>query len=75
MDIAGIVAALAPDHAIHAAHEQEGAGPDVQVKCSCGVRLTFLATQIAKLDPVQKAEIAFQVGTRGETKVRVRDGS
>lgn len=64
MDILGIVSAFAPDHAVHAAHEQEGVGPDVQVKCSCGVRLTFLATEIAKLEPAVKAEIAFQVGTR-----------
>jgi hypothetical protein len=86
MEIFGIVAALAPDHALHAAHEQTNEnGPDVQVKCSCGVRLTFLATEIAKLNPVQKAEIAFQVGGRSDVsppsvepivrKAKVSDGS
>jgi len=65
MDILGIVAALAPDHAVHATQEQlDSMGPDVDVKCSCGVRLTFLATEIAKLEPTTKAEIAFQIGTR-----------
>lgn len=68
MDILGIVAALAPDHALHVPHTQvDGPGPDVQVHCGCSVRLTFLATQLAKLDPIQKAEIAFQVGTRSAT--------
>lgn len=68
MDIIGIVAALAPDHVLHGHQSQlDAPGPDVQVLCSCGVRFTFLATQLAKLDPIQKAEIAFQVGTRGAT--------
>lgn len=51
--IAGIVAALAPDHSAHRGHElTAGAGGgDVEVKCSCGVRLTFLAAQIAALAP------------------------
>jgi len=80
MDILGIVAALSPDHAVHATQEQlDSTGPDVEVKCSCGVRLTFLATEIAKLEPAAKAEIAFQVGTRSEvtagSKGKVRDGS
>jgi hypothetical protein len=66
MDILGIVAALAPDHALHVPHEVIDSGADVQVKCGCSVRLTFLGVEIAKLDPVQKASIAFQVGTRSE---------
>lgn len=67
MDIIGIVAALAPDHVFHVPHEVvDTANTDVEVKCGCSVRLTFLATEIAKLDPIQKAEIAFQVGTRSE---------
>lgn len=65
MDILGIVAALAPDHALHGHHEQvDGIGTDVEVKCGCSVRLTFLATEISKLEPTVKAEIAFQVGGR-----------
>ncbi len=66
MDILGIVSALAPDHVAHVPHTQlEGAGTDVQVQCGCSVRLTFLATEIAKLEPATKAAIAFQVGMRG----------
>ena len=67
MDILGIVSALAPDHAAHIPHTHlDAEGSDVEVKCGCSVRLTFLATEIAKLEPTTKAEIAFQVGTRGE---------
>ena len=69
MDILGIVAALAPDHAIHVPHAQiYSPNTDVIVQCACSVRLTFLATEIAKLDPIQKATLAFQVGTRGATQ-------
>lgn len=66
MDIIGIVAALAPDHVFHVPHTVLESGADVQVQCGCSVRLTFLGVEIAKLDPIQKAEIAFQVGTRSE---------
>jgi predicted Na+-dependent transporter len=65
MDILGIVAALAPDHVQHVPHTQlESATTDVAVQCGCSVRFTFLATEIAKLEPAEKATIAFQVGTR-----------
>lgn len=47
----GLVEALAPDHALHTGSEYETDGKDVQVKCSCGVRLTFLAAQIAAIRP------------------------
>lgn len=74
MDILGIVAALAPDHAEHVPHEQlDSATADVEVKCGCSVRLTFLATEIAKLEPTVKATIAFQVGTRSEVVSKATD--
>lgn len=74
MDILGIVAALAPDHALHVPHTQvDSPNTDVQVMCGCSVRLTFLATEIAKLDPVAKAEIAFQVGTRSAANAPAGD--
>ena len=74
MDILGIVAALAPDHVAHVPHTQlDGPGTDIQVQCGCSVRLTFLATQIAKLDPIEKATIAFQVGTRGAVSASAVD--
>ncbi len=68
MDILGIVSALAPDHALHGAHEQvEGIGPDIEVKCQCSARLTFLATEIAKLEPVVKSPtIEHQHGHRSK---------
>lgn len=68
MDILGIVAALAPDHATHVPHTQlDASGTDIQVQCACSVKFTFLATEIAKLEPTTKATIAFQVGTRSAT--------
>ncbi len=72
MDILGIVGALAPDHVAHVPHSQLEGGADVQVQCGCSVRLTFLATEIAKLEPAEKAAIAFGV-TR--PKAEVPDGS
>jgi hypothetical protein len=75
MDIIGIVAALAPDHAVHQHQSQiEGNGPDVQVLCSCGVRFTFLATEIAKLDakPAPASDTSFEPTVR---KREVPDGS
>lgn len=61
MDILGIVSALAPDHIAHIPHAQlESPNTDVQVQCGCSVRFTFLATEIAKLEPVEKAAIAFR---------------
>lgn len=45
----GLIEALAPDHAHHVGREHSTAGQDVHVKCSCGVRLTFLAAQIATI--------------------------
>ncbi len=75
MDILGIVSALAPDHIAHVPHTQlDSANTDVQVQCGCSVRLTFLATEIAKLDPIAKAEIAFQVGTRGAVSTPTEGG-
>jgi hypothetical protein len=66
MDILGIVSALAPDHVAHVPHTQlDSTNTDVVVQCACSVRLTFLATEIAKLEPAAKAAIAFQVGKRG----------
>jgi len=47
----GLVGALAPDHVPHHGHEVVSAGNDVEVKCGCGVRLTFLAAQIAAIAP------------------------
>lgn len=46
----GLVEALSPDHVAHAEQEYvTGDGGDVFCKCSCGVRLTFLAAQIAAI--------------------------
>ena len=45
----GLIEALAPDHAQHIGREFATVGHDVQVKCGCGVRLTFLAAQIAAI--------------------------
>jgi len=60
MDILGIIAALAPDHIAHVPHTQlDAPGTDIQVQCACSVRFTFLATEIAKLEPAEKAAIAF----------------
>ena len=62
MDILGIVGALAPDHIAHVPHTRIDGGTDVQVQCGCSVRFTFLATEIAKLEPATKAAVAFGVG-------------
>lgn len=45
----GLIEALAPDHVQHIGREFTTAGKDVQVKCGCGVRLTFLAAQISAI--------------------------
>ena len=68
MDILGIIGALAPDHIAHVPHTQlDGLNTDVQVQWGCSVRLTFLATEIAKLEPAEKAAIAFK-GARAAAK-------
>lgn len=52
-----IVAVLAPDHAEHLRDYNKKTptlfvpGTDVQVMCSCSVRLTFLAAQISAITP------------------------
>ncbi len=51
-DLRGIISALAPDHIAHAGHEIVGGeGGDIEVKCGCSVRLTFLSAQLAALKP------------------------
>jgi hypothetical protein len=53
--ITALVEALAPDHVPHHARmvylDGFTPGKDVQVLCPCGVKLTFLAAQIAAISP------------------------
>jgi len=74
MDILGIVSALAPDHVAHVPHTQlDSTNSDVQVQCGCSVRFTFLATEIAKLEPAAKAAIAFR-GARAAASAPTEGG-
>ncbi len=56
-DLKGIISALAPDHVPHHGHEiTHKEGGDIEVKCGCSVRLTFLAAQLAALKPKAHAK-------------------
>lgn len=60
----GIVSALAPDHVPHAGHQLMAylGNGDIEVKCGCSVRFTFLATQIAALNAPKAASKPTKVG-------------
>lgn len=68
----GLVGALAPDHVKHHAHEVMDAhdGGDVEVKCGCGVRLTFLAAQISAIAAPSAVNPSPETSAKGD-----RDGS